>query len=98
MLHKVFKTSHLSKIVNTYSLWTGLTDGYEYRHGTQGKKILNTIDTALSFIAFTSLGANVLVPLRNYCLSASFSYIVAEHVKKDLESAQAVFSLRSTGS
>lgn len=98
MLHRAFKSSHLNKVIHAYSLWSGLTDGYEYRHGTQGKKILNTIDTALSFIAFTSLGANILAPLRNYCLSASFSYIVAEHVKKDLESAKAVISLRSTGS
>lgn len=98
MLHKVFKTSHFSKAVNAYSIWTGLKDGYEYRYGTNGKKMVNTIDTALSFIAFTALGANIIAPLRNYCLLASFSFFMAEHIKKDLDSAQAVFSLRSTGS
>lgn len=98
MLNRAFKSVHFSKFVNAYSLWTGLTDGYEYRHGSDSKKILNAVDAALSFIAFTSLGASVVSPMKTYFVSASISYLAAEHVKKDIESAQAVFNLRSTGS
>ena len=87
-----------SKAVNAYSVWTGVTDGYNYKHGTKTECAFNAVDTILSFVAFSALGAAVIKPIRSYCITATISYLSADIIKKDIESARAVISIGSSPS